>query len=626
MAWYNKNLESTPNSNTTAGKAEYLEAVNLTQTQLQDLGDRFGFDIKTTDKGSFAEIPSTIVQNSDFKNQFMDFWLGGVSDKQTVEQRRKIRNSAYYMMDEILGEAILTLDTFADEALGVGFIDEPIDITFSDESIGEKVMNILDRNSVITHSRGHVRNLIKWGDLGARILTPKEGSDPEKIVIKMVTPDKWEAFFTEQHAVATAYSMNPSFGNTTKNKEKDLLQPWEFVQFSVPDTEFAPYGRGQLEPMRTNYEQLITIEALLALSRASRVERLVVSVPVKADNPTAAMSKLNHFKQTFKNSIFNDNVTGKKSFAKTPAMQDTLFIPSDEGYDIKRLTAGSGVEISSVDDVEHFRDKVLMMSSLSKGYLLADESTDRYHALAAQDLKFSRKLIAYQNAYATGLTKLCLILAGYCGADLQDIEIIVKIKRPVQLSDQLLNNYKQMSDDAASFIDNYRRTIATAEEVAEPDYLPKDTYAKLLAYFGAPEEIVSMFTVDEADDAPMPINSPTNDINIANIDSPETILSSTISHKKQSIKERSGKKLKEFLETRELKDSVKVSSKSVYRQNIGLFELLNSPQEANQNKILIEVLNGPGNIKPIVGKGSRLRVLTESKQKKTTEGLHPDWI
>ena len=573
MAWYddtnnvNNLMSSEPLQESSKPKEEVMEAVTLSSQQLHQISSQFGFELGKDSDGEYIVVPGNFAgSGKDITKQFIDYWMGGSPEKQSVEQKRKIRNSSYELMDEIFGIAILTLNAYADEALGIGFIEQPIDIDISDKEIENKVKEILARNNIIKRSRSHLRNLCKWGDLAAHILVPENSNDPMDIKIKMTTPNKWEAFFLEQAPIPLGYHLSPQYGSQKRIKKEDLLQPWEFVQFTVPDDEFAPYGRSLLEAMRTSFDQLATIEALLALSRVSRVERLIVKVPVNSVNPTAAMAKLNQIQSSWKNTMFSSKDSNKKSHAKTPALQDIMFFPSDDEYSIERLPSGSGVELSSTEDVEFFRDSVLMMTGLPKGYLLADESTDRYHALTAQDLKFARQLIPYQDAYATGMTRLCMVLAGYLGADLEKIQITVKIKRPVQMSDQLLQNNEAMSRAASEMIDNYKRANTVMDDKGNEvvPTMPGDTYAKILAELGMADSLIKVFTTSDKDDPSLPINSPDDD----NIQT--------------SV-------LNDFLEKRNY--AVRCNSKDIYLSEKPLFDFFNASTSFGSN-LLVEVLDG----------------------------------
>ena len=525
MAWYDEQNNAEVLSEAFDGTIpkdqfeDILESVALDADQIKQFAAKFGLETTKDDDGEYVAIPTDHFKNANFTSQFLDFWIGNTAEKLALEQKRQIRNNSYRLMDEILGEATLSLDMYADEAVGVGFIEQPIDIDIesTDESVAKNVMEILQRNDFIKHSRSHIRNLVKWGDLGVQLMLPESGSDPLDIKLLTHTPDCWTVFSPANCKVAVGYSLIPetiksatrsSLGRDRMRME-DVMQPWEFVQFSVFDSEYCPYGRGLLEGLRTAFDQLVTIEALLAMSRATRVERLLVKIPTGTTNPTAALTKLNDLKSRFKNTIFSDKSNGRKSYAKNPAMQDIMFVPADGEFEIDRLQSGSGVEISSTDDVEYFRDKVLMVTGIPKGILLADESTDRYHALAQQDLKFARKLIPFQDAYAEGLTKLCMLLVGYVGGNIEDTKVTVKIKRPVQVSGQILEQIEAASRTAIEFIDNFKRSQED-NEGNQPE-VPKELYSDLLAQLGVPEDIIRLLDGANKNDPPVPPNVPDDD-------------------------------------------------------------------------------------------------------------------
>lgn len=584
MAWYtdkenSKILSSAFDGTISNTEAEEIfEAVTLSPDQIKSFASKFGLETTKDNEGDYLTIPTDNFKNAEFTSQFLDFWIGNTPEKLALEQQRKIRNNSYKLMDDILGEATLALDMYADEGVGMGFLEQPIDITIksNNEQVEKDVKEILKRNEFIKHSRSHIRDLAKFGDFGTLIELP-EGNDPLGIKLKIFTPDTWVAFSPCNCKVPVGYSLQPitkkkSYNQTSyvKVSKKDVLQPWEFVQFSVYDSEYAPYGRGLLEGLRTSFDQLVTIEALLAMSRATRVERLVVKVPTGQTNPTAALTKLSNLKSRFKNSIFNDSGIGRKSYSNTPAMQDVLFIPADEGFDIDRMASGSGVEISSTDDVEYFRDKLLMVSGIPKGILLADESTDRYHALAQQDLKFARKLIPFQDSYAAGLTKLVMLLVGYVGGDIEETTVTVKVKRPVQVSDNVLQSIEAISRASIEMIDNFKKSQEN-NDGDQPEIRP-DLYSMLMSQLGMPEDIIKLFDNAIVNDPKNPQNTP-DDNNI-----------STVTSSKKEPESRVSLNSFMFNEV-----AAECSSSEILLANIELFEVF-KPSASGKSNLLVEVI------------------------------------
>ena len=414
MPWYDQILGNiVENQPVHREQGEYIESVSLSADRLQGLASRLGLKVVTADDGTFISLPQNLdLGDGDIKLQFIDHWLSESINKSRTEEDRNRRTQTYKIMDESMAESVIALDTYADEALAVGFVDDPISIQFSDKNIGKQVLAILDKTEFLKRSRSHVRNLIKYGDIGFKVVLPTIDKDVSDIGLDYVDPLLWECVIPKEQRIAVGYKIDEKFNRwvrtpTTGIARKKILQPWEFIQLSVFDIDLKPYGRSMLEGLRIDFDHLVTLEALLALSRASRVERLVIKIPTGVTNPIQAAAKIQALKAQFKNIIFKDTSLGTKTYGKTPGLTDILFMPSDQGFEADKLS--STVDLSSVEDVEYFRNKAISVTGLPKGYFLADTVTDRGAALQQQDIKFARKLLQYQNAYIEGVTKLCMI-------------------------------------------------------------------------------------------------------------------------------------------------------------------------------------------------------------------------
>jgi hypothetical protein len=508
-AWYDQTLSELapgPGERRTPG-TQIMETVTLSPDRIAGLAGRLGLQVVQAEDGSYTALPPNIDltgQSGDIKLQFIDHWLEETVGKSRVENERNRRVQTYKIMDDSMAEACISLDTYADECLAVGFVEDPIQIKFSDKGVGNQVMTVLEKNEIIKRSRSYVRNLVKYGDVGIKIMLPN--ADPETDVtdigLEYIDPLQWEAVIPKDGGhLAVGYRMDDKFNRWIKNptssgRRKKVLQPWEFVQMSVFDQDFRPYGRSLLEGMRIDFDHLVTLEALLALSRASRVERLVIKIPTGSSNPVQAAQKVQALKAQFKNIIFKDTSLGTKTYGKTPGLTDILFMPSDQGFDTTKLS--SNVDLSSVEDVEYFRDKAISVTGLTKGYFLADQSmTDRGSALQAQDLKFARKLIQFQNAWAEGLTRLCLVIATYVTkADIENLEITVGIKKPPQLALTMIDGFSRMAETAALLINNFRTSTAAIDPGTGQPIMPPispDLYVNLLVTLGMPSSVANLF-------------------------------------------------------------------------------------------------------------------------------------
>ena len=518
MAWYDRAIselaEQQP-ANRIPG-THVMEAVSLSPDRIAGLANRLGLQVVQAEDGSYVSLPPNIdltSQSGEIKLQFIDHWLEETVGKSRVENERNRRVQTYKIMDDAMAEACISLDTYADECLAVGFVEDPIVIKFDDKAVGQQVLAVLDKNEIIKRSRSYIRNQIKYGDIGIKIILPI--AEPETNVLDIgleyIDPLQWEAVIPKDGGhLAIGYRMDDKFNRWVKNptssgRRKKILQPWEFCQMTVFDQDFRPYGRSLLEGMRIDFDHLVTLEALLALSRASRVERLVIKIPTGSTNPVQAAQKVQALKAQFKNIIFKDTSLGTKTYGKTPGLTDVLFMPSDQGFDTAKLS--SNVDLSSVEDVEYFRDKAISVTGLTKGYFLADQTaTDRGSALQAQDIKFARKLIQYQNSWAEGLTRLCLIIATYVAkADPSTLEITVGLKKPPQLALTMIDAYAKIAETAALLINNWRTSLSTMDPATGQPVMPAaqgDMYMNLLITLGMRRNVAKMFSATGAGAVP----------------------------------------------------------------------------------------------------------------------------
>jgi hypothetical protein len=503
MPWYDNIYNSIRDSQPSSREpGEHLfETVTLSPDRISDFAARMNLQVTQTDDGTYVALPPNVdLGTSEIRLQFIDHWLDESVNKTRTEHERNRRVQTYKIMDEAMAEACISLDTYSDECLAVGFIDEPIKITFNDKGVGNQVMEVLQTNDVLKRSRSFVRNLIKYGDLGVKIIIPNVDKDVPDIGLDYIDPLLWECIVAKERKICIGYKIDEKFNRWIRAPQtgvarRKALQPWEFVQMSVYDQDMKPYGRSLLEGMRIDFDHLVTLEALLALSRASRVERLVIKIPTGSTNPVQAAQKIQSLKAQFKNIIFKDTSLGTKTYGKTPGLTDILFMPSDKGFEADKLS--STVDLSSVEDVAYFRDKAISVTGLPKGYFLADQVTDRGSALQQQDIKFARKLVTYQNAFVEGLTKLCMTVAVYVAkADLSSFEVTVALQRPTQIAVTMIENYKLIADTATVLIQGLKETLPpqiTPQGQELPAPLPPNLYSNILQTLGMPKTVAQLF-------------------------------------------------------------------------------------------------------------------------------------
>lgn len=516
MAWYENRVVEFEES-------AVMEAQTLSMDAARQLANRLGLDLQTTKDGSVVTVPNYIATGSSSAvEDFVEFWTQSAKADPKLEAERRKRYQHYDMMDRVMGECMIMLDTYCDESLSTGFISNPVEILISDKGAEERVQQIFSRNKILERLRSIVRNLIKWGDLGFQIrfgtqLDPfqvaedtykwnkkipvkPEVYEPENMSIDIHTPDVWEIRMDKETKLPTGYRY---VGENIPYAKKDtVVSPLSFVQISMPDESMFPYGRSILDPLRTIFDQLSTIEALLAISRASRVERLIVKIPTTTDNPTAAMTQMQTMRGQWKNMIFTDSGSGRRTYPRTPSLQDILFIPAMEGFEISPLKPS--IDIANIADVEFFRDKAITLTGLPKGYFLADQVTDRGGALASQDLKFARRIIPIQDVLCQGITKLVMVVCAYLGYDIRNLRITTKVKRPIQIADPILASYVNISNTARMLLENYNVFSPRDQTGMVLNPATQKQFAAMLRALGMNDDLVKIMTIDQGTPVQVP--------------------------------------------------------------------------------------------------------------------------
>ena len=461
----------------------------LDPKQLANISNALGIQIKKDENGRIYTLPPEAGMLSagadDGIENFIHYWMNqafvSLGDIEQIEAKRIERYNHYRLMIDNSTEARLALDTYADEVLSIGLNEEnPVKITISKKDVQERVLDVLFKNKILTNSdkptfeRSEVRQLAKMGDRFYKFISP-DGTD-EIVIHKVRHPELIQLEYEPITQRTLAYTA----GNVQS------YQPWEFCHFKIHNADTEPYGESMLEPMRAAYQQLLINEALLALSRASRVERLVIGLPVTNKNPTAAFQTIMNIKSLIKNSIFGSTGTAR-SKSRPTALTDILFKPSGDDYSIDRL--GSSIDVGGIDDVEFFRDKFLTASRLPKGYLLADD-TFRVEAgtLAAQDVKFARALLPLHVGYAEGLTSMIMMLLIHMGEDPFSLDVKVEIKRPQALSSQVLEEIGTSLSISNGLVESYAMNVGI--EQGQVDRKGYNTFLNRVA--GIPESIVKL--------------------------------------------------------------------------------------------------------------------------------------
>ena len=191
----------------------------------------------------------------------------------------------------------------------------------------------------------------------------------------------------------------------------------------------------------------------MAVSRASKVQRLVISIPIPVGaSQMDAYQYLNEFKANYLSSLFTD-APGTKAGRKIPGATSIFVKPAIKDFTIDKID--SNIDLSSTEDVEYFLDKILRNSKLPKGYLVGDDTITTAQTLESQDLKLSRALVPLKKALVDGTLGLVEKILVHAGFDVTKINVEVTLNKPIQISNDLIAKY----NDIIQLVGNIQEVI-----------------------------------------------------------------------------------------------------------------------------------------------------------------------
>lgn len=427
---------------------------------LKKLAIKNNFKIGQTKSGEYVSIPRN-VSASQFRDKEItqfDNWMDSYTYFAKSYDNLLTTFKVYDLMSENLGEVQLILDSYVDEILSIGYLENPLVIKINDDKAYDFVMDVLHNNKIFNRLPMITKMLAKYGNAGLTLSYPiledniidedeqidyNEIDVARELTIRTVNPKYFKVNvdnylnpinYVTQNNESDAYAANAP---VTSNQR--LWQPWQFVHFLIEDDDTAPYGKSILWSMRSAFDQLTTLEALLAISRMSKIQRLVISIPMPQNvSVVDAYQYMNEFISNYNNSIFTQ-APGMKNGKKIPAATEVLYKPALEGFNID--TIESKIDLSSTEDVEYFLDKILRNSKLPKGYLVGEETITTAQTLEAQDLKFSRALMPLRTALINGMMYLIECILTHGGFDVSKIKVEVEILKPIQISSEMIDKY-----------------------------------------------------------------------------------------------------------------------------------------------------------------------------------------
>mgnify|MGYP003212430836 CR=1 FL=1 len=440
---------------------------------LKGLAKKHNFCVGSTANGEYVSIPLSYKYNN-LNNEDFSIYDDFMSTYTYYDGNYNTMLSAYQTFDlmaENLSEIDLILDTYVAEVLGQGFVENPLNIRISNQKAQTLIEKVFYKNKIYQKLPNITKSLAKYGNYGFTLsypylenwMTDDEEVDIsrldilEDLVISFINPKNFEVNCDEYlNPINYKTTEKRAYVNTRKSSREQykIWQNWQFVHMLLPDEITEPYGKSMLWSMRSAFDQLTTLEALLGISRASKIQRLVFYVPMpNGINLVDSYSYLQEFRGQYLNSIFTD-MNSNKAGRKVPGAMSILTLPmSHDGKKVEVDHIESNIDLSSVEDVQYFLDKILRNSNLPKGYLVGEDVITTAQTLDAQDLKLRRALIPLKKGLVNGIMNLVEKVLTHAGYDVSKLDVEVSLNEPIQIPADVIAKYNDICELLKSLSD-----------------------------------------------------------------------------------------------------------------------------------------------------------------------------
>ncbi len=320
---------------------------------------------------------------------------------------QQVRREVFRDYDAMDNDPILAsaLDIYADESTLKNEYGDILTIRSSDEEVRAVLNNLFyDVMNVEFNLWPWVRNLCKYGDffLG---LEMAEGKG-----IVNVTP--YSVYNTER--LEGTDESNPNY--VKFHVEDDALGKVDYENYEIAhfrllaDTNWLPYGKAMIENGRRLWKQLSLMEDAMLIHRIMRApEKRVFKIDIGNIPPNEVDNYMQRIINKMKKVPFADKNGDYNLKYNMQNLTEDFYLPvrgGDSGTQIDNL---SGLEYSSIDDIDYLKNKLFAALKIPKAYLGYDENVNGKATLAAEDVRFARTIERIQRIVVSELSKIAIV-------------------------------------------------------------------------------------------------------------------------------------------------------------------------------------------------------------------------
>lgn len=234
-----------------------------------------------------------------------------------------------------------------------------------------------------------------------------------------------------ENGITNPYSGPMSIGvdNTGKKGEEDMstqfiwtneqggqmiaFRNWQIAHFRLLNNSmFLPYGVSALMAARRHFRMLALMEDMMLIYRLERsMERRVYKIYVGSLDDDDIGPYIDQIADQFKRTPIVDPLTGQLDLRKNLlSASEDLFIPvRSENAPTPVDTLAGAKNLDAIDDIKYIQKKVCAALRIPQSFLNFEEAQGDGKNLALMDVRFTRTINRYQQAFLMELTKVATI-------------------------------------------------------------------------------------------------------------------------------------------------------------------------------------------------------------------------
>lgn len=331
--------------------------------------------------------------------------------------------------DSIISSA---LDVYADECTTKDETGNILVIKSPNERVQKVLHNLFyDILNVEFNLWPWTRNLLKYGDFFLKLNVAEKygiiGVEPIA-AYEMIREEEFDPENPSRVRFKRDFSALAARSHVV-NTQSEEFENWEIAHFRLlTDTNFLPYGRSIIEPVRKVWKQITLMEDAMLIHRIMRApDKRVFKIDIGNIPPNEVDAYMEGMINRIKKIPFVDPETGQYNLKYNMMnLLEDFYFPVRGGDSATSVEPLAGIQYDSIPDIEYLKARLLGGLKIPKAFLGFEEDISGKATLASQDFRFARTIERIQRIICSELYKIAIVhlySQGFTDEELVDFEL-----------------------------------------------------------------------------------------------------------------------------------------------------------------------------------------------------------